>query len=452
VEQRGPAVCNVSDHKEGKDELINASVDLQDLRRRIYVKAKAETSWRFWGLYVHVCKMETLRVAYALAKKNDGAPGIDGVTFDDIEKQGVEAFLEQIRDELTGRNYVPRPARRQEIPKDGGKVRVLSIPAIRDRVVQGALKLILEPIFEADFQPGSFGYRPNRSAQDAVIRVAQAIVQEKTRVIDIDLRSYFDNVRHDRLLAKVAQRVDDADVMHLLKIMLKANGKRGVPQGGVISPLLSNIYLTEVDRMLERAKEATRYGKYTYIEYARFADDLVILIDAHPRHDWLLGAVEKRLREELAKLQVETNDEKSRIVDLSRGESFGFLGFDFRRIRSRRGVWRAHYTPKLKKRTALLRKLKAVFRRYQSQPVDRVVQLINPILSGWVNYFAVGDSGECFEFIKDWVEKKVRRHMMRARKRKGFGWKRWSRGWLYEGLPLFNGYKVRRSARKAVPA
>jgi len=452
VEQRSPAVCNVSDHKEGKDELINASGDLQDLRRRIYVKAKAETSWRFWGLYVHVCKMETLRVAYALAKKNDGAPGIDGVTFDDIEKQGVEAFLEQIRDELTGRNYVPRPARRQEIPKDGGKVRVLSIPAIRDRVVQGALKLILEPIFEADFQPGSFGYRLNRSAQDAVIRVAQAIVQEKTRVIDIDLRSYFDNVRHDRLLAKVAQRVNDADVMHLLKIMLKANGKRGVPQGGVISPLLSNIYLTEVDRMLELAKEATRNGKYTYIEYARFADDLVILIDAHPRHDWLLGAVEKRLREELAKLQVEINDEKSRIVDLSRGESFGFLGFDFRRIRSRRGVWRAHYTPKLKKRTALLRKLKAVFRRYQSQPVDRVVQLINPILSGWVNYFAVGDSGECFEFIKDWVEKKVRRHMMRARKRKGFGWKRWSRGWLYEGLRLFNGYKVRRPARKAVPA
>jgi len=452
VEQRSPAVCNVSDHKEGKDELINASGDLQDLRRRIYVKAKAETSWRFWGLYVHVCKMETLRVAYALAKKNDGAPGIDGVTFDDIEKQGVEAFLEQIRDELTGRNYVPRPARRQEIPKDGGKVRVLSIPAIRDRVVQGALKLILEPIFEADFQPGSFGYRLNRSAQDAVIRVAQAIVQEKTRVIDIDLRSYFDNVRHDRLLAKVAQRVNDADVMHLLKIMLKANGKRGVPQGGVISPLLSNIYLTEVDRMLELAKEATRNGKYTYIEYARFADDLVILIDAHPRHDWLLGAVEKRLREELAKLQVEINDEKSRIVDLSRGESFGFLGFDFRRIRSRRGVWRAHYTPKLKKRTALLRKLKAVFRRYQSQPVDRVVQLINPILSGWVNYFAVGDSSECFEFIKDWVEKKVRRHMMRARKRKGFGWKRWSRGWLYEGLRLFNGYKVRRSARKAVPA
>ena len=143
-----------------------------------------------------------------------------------------------------------------------------------------------------------------RTAHEAVDRVARAIVQHKTRVIDIDLSSYFDNVRHDRLLAKVAERVDDGDVMRLLKVMLKANGKQGVPQGGGISPLLSNLYLTEVDRMLERAKEATRYGKYTGVEYARFADDLVILIDAHPRHDWLMAAVEKRLREELAELQV----------------------------------------------------------------------------------------------------------------------------------------------------
>jgi RNA-directed DNA polymerase len=264
--------------------------------------------------------------------------------------------------------------------------------------------------------------------------------------------SSFDNVRHDRLLAKVAQRVDDVDVMHLLKVMLKANGKQGVPQGGVVSPLLSNIYLTEVDKMLERAKEVTRYGKYTYVEYARFADDLVILIDAHPRHDWLMAAVEKRLRQELAKLQVEVNEEKSRIVDLCRGESFGFLGFDFRRMRSLRGVWRAHYTPKLKKRTALLRKLKAVFRRHQSQPADRIVKLINPVLRGWVNYFAVGHASKCFGLVKDWVEKKIRRHMMRARNRQGFGWTRWSRSWLYETLKLFNGYRVVRPASKVAPA
>ena len=198
---------------------------------------------------------------------------------------------------------------------------------------------------------------------------------------------------------KLAQRVDDADVMHLLKIMLKAGGKQGVPQGGVISPLLSNIYLTEVDRMLERAKEATRYGKYTAVEYARFADDMVILIDAHQRHDWLMAAVEKRLREELAELQVEINEEKSRIVDLRRGESFGFLGFDFRRVRSLRAYGAP--TSKLKKRTALLRKLEDVFRRHQSQPVDRVVKLINPVLRGWVNYFAVGHASECFGFVNE---------------------------------------------------
>ena len=452
MERRGPAICNASDIGEGKDEMTKASIDLQDLRRRIYVKAKAEPSWRFWGLYVHVCKTETLRAAYEMAKQNGGAPGVDGVTFEAIEAQGVEALLEQLRDELTGRTYRPLPARKHEIPKDGGKVRVLSIPAIRDRVVQGALKLILEPVFEADFQPGSFGYRPKRTAHDAIKRVAEAIVHQKTRVLDFDLRAYFDNVRHDRLLEKVAQRVNDADILHLLKIVLKASGKKGVPQGGVISPLLSNVYLNEVDRMLERAREVTRYGKFTSIEYARFADDLVILIDAHKRHDWLIAAVEKRLREEFAKLRVEINDEKSRIVDLGRGESFGFLGFDFRYLRSLRGAMRPHYTPKLKKRTALLRELKQVFRRYRSQPVERVISLINPVLRGWVNYFALGHSSECFSYIKDWVEKKVRRHLAQARKRGGFGWEQWSRPWLYDTLRLFNSYRVRRDGLKVAPA
>ncbi|MGY2843584.1 RNA-directed DNA polymerase [Bradyrhizobium sp. USDA 4509] len=423
--------------------MTKASIDLQDLRRRLYVKAKAEPSWRFWGLYVHVCKVETLRAAYEMAKENDGAPGIDGVTFEAIEALGVDALLEQLRDELTGHTYRPLPARKQEIPKDGNKVRILSIPAVRDRVVQGALKLILEPVFEADFQPGSFGYQPKRTAHDAIKRVTDAIAQRKTRVLDFDLRAYFDNVRHDRLLAKVAQRINDADVMHLLKVMLKAAGKKGVPQGGVLSPLLSNLYLNEVDKMLERAREVTRSGKYINVEYARFADDLVVLIDAHKRHDWLIGAVTKRLREEFDKLQVEINDEKSRIVDLGRGKSFGFLGFDFRYIRSLRGAMRPHYTPKLKKRTALLRDLKEVFRRHRSQPIGRVINLINPKLRGWVNYFSAGHSGRCFSYIRDWVEKKVRRHLARARQRKGFGWEQWSKSWLYDTLKLFNDYRVK---------
>jgi RNA-directed DNA polymerase len=239
----------------GRDEIIKASISLQDLRRKIYLKAKSDKTWRFWGLHVHVCKMETLQRAYQDAEVNNGAPGIDCVTFADIEKADVSVFLEQIQNELISGTYRPMRNRVKEIPKDNDKVRVLGIPAIRDRVVQGALKLILEPIFEADFQEGSYGYCPKRTARAAIDRVAEAVVQNKTRVIDLDLRAYFDNVRHDILLNKVAERINDDKVMRLLKLILKAGGKRGVPQGGAISPLLSNIYLNEVAKMLERAKE-----------------------------------------------------------------------------------------------------------------------------------------------------------------------------------------------------
>jgi len=432
--------------------MIKPLVSLQDLRRRIYAKAKAEVSWRFWGLFVHVCKRETLREAYALAKKNDGAPGIDGVTFAAIEESGVDAFLEQIRDELVSRKYVPMPNRKKEIPKDGGKkVRVLSIPSIRDRVVQGALVLILEPIFEADFQPGSFGYRPGRTAHEAVDRVEEAIKEGKTRVIDLDLRAYFDNVKHHILLAKLASRVADDDVMHLLKLILKATGAKGVPQGGVASPLLSNIYLNEVDRMLEKARKVTREGKRTRVQYARFADDLAVLVDGHPRHDRLLRQVSERIREELAKLEVEVNEEKSRTVDLVKGESFGYLGFDIRRVRNRSGRWWVPWTtPKLKKRTDLLARLKVVFRSLRSQPVQRVITLINPILRGWVNYFAHGNASDCFSYVRDWVEKKVRRHLARNSKRSGFGWKRWSKRWLYRNQGLFSAYRLH-PRQKALP-
>jgi len=434
--------------------MTKAPISLQDLRRSLYVKAKAEPPWRFWGLYVHVCKMETLREAYQMARSNDGAPGIDGVTFEAIEESGAESFLGQVREELVTNTYRPMRARKKEIPKDGGKkVRVLSIPAIRDRVVQGALKLILEPIFEADFQPGSYGYRPKRTAHEAVARVAQGIVEEKTRIIDLDLTAYFDNVQHSLLLEKVARRVRDDAVMHLLKMMLKATGTKGVPQGGVISPLLSNLYLTEVDRMLEKAIATTHNGKYTYVQYARFADDMVILIDAARRNDWLVKAVDRRLREEFAKLGVAINEDKSRMVDLKQGESFTFLGFEYRRILSLRGKWRPYYAPKLKKRTALFAKLREIFRQHVSWPVGNVIAKINPILRGWVNYFRIGHSMYCFSMVKRWVEKKVRQHLMRARGRKGFGWKRWSSEWLYDQLGLFNDYQLRRwSGVKVAPA
>ncbi len=451
VERSGLTVVNDSDKKESNRRMTKAPIGLQDLRKRIYIKAKAEPQWRFWGLYVHVCKLETLQEAYAMARKNNGAPGIDGVTFAAIEQSGVEEFLLQIRDELVEFRYLPLAVRKKEIPKDGGsKIRVLSIPAIRDRVVQGALKLILEPIFEADFQPGSYGYRPQRTAQQAVLRVDDSIMKGKKRIIDLDLKAYFDSVRHSVLLSKVARRVQDADVLRLLKLILKSTGKQGVPQGGVISPVLSNLYLNEVDRMLEKAIETTRTGPYTHVQYARYADDMVILIDSHPSKEWLLAAVEKRLRQELAKLGVEINEEKSRVVDLKKSESFAFLGFEYRYLPGRNGKLRLQVIPKQRKRVALFAKLKEVFRQNVSQPVQGVIAEINPILRGWVNYFRIGNSSRCFSMVKRWVERKIRRHMMSARQRLGLGWKRWSTQWIHGTLGVFNDYRLRRPLLRKV--
>jgi len=251
------------------------------------------------------------------------------------------------------------------------------------------------------------------------------------------LQSYFDNVQHHQLLAMVAKRVSDPAILHLLALILQATGRKGLPQGGPLSPLLSNIYLTPVDRMLERAQETTRQGPYGYVTYVRWADDLVILVDQYRRHDWLLRAVYRRAREELTKLGIPVNEEKSRVVDLERGEAFTFLGFDFRRVRSLRGAWRPQYTPTRHKCAELRHKLREVFRRRQSHPAKSVIREINLILAGWVTYFRIGHASRDFTSIRDWVEKKVRRHLERARKRPGFGWKRWSRQWLYQGLGLY---------------
>jgi hypothetical protein len=215
AERRGPAVCSGSNKKGGKGEMTKTPISLQDLRRSLYVKAKAEPLWRFWGLYVHVCKMETLCSAYEMAKANDGAPGIDGLTFEAIEESGAESFLRQIREELVTNTYRPMLARRKGIPKDGGtKVRVLSIPSICDRVVQGTLKLILEPIFEADFQAGSYGYRPKRTAHEAVARVAQAIVEERTRISmhNPGVTKYPNNSKLARLCLRINGNTNDDPV------------------------------------------------------------------------------------------------------------------------------------------------------------------------------------------------------------------------------------------------
>ena len=213
--------------------MIKAPIHLQDLRRRIYRKAKSDKTHRFWGIFVHIAKMETLREAYRIAKRNGGAPGIDGLTFDDIEKSGLDEFLLSIRNDLLSGSYQPLKNRKVEIPKDKGKVRMLQIPSIRDRVVQGSLKLILEAIFEADFCPNSYGFQPKRSPHRALAEVRRSVLRQMTRVIDVDLTNYFDSIRHSILLDKIAKRVKDPEVMRLVKQIIKTAGKIGVPQGSL---------------------------------------------------------------------------------------------------------------------------------------------------------------------------------------------------------------------------
>lgn len=253
-------------------------------------------------------------------------------------------------------------------------------------------------------------------------------------------------------MEKIAKRVNDKEIMHLIKLTLKIGGKRGIAQGSPISPLLSNIYLNEVDKVLEKAKEVTKEGKYQHIEYARWADDFVIVTSGYQKWEQLGKTVYKRVEEELAKLEVDVNKEKTKIVNIKEGKAFNFLGFDFREKITKQGKWTLCVTPQMKARTNLFHKLKEVFRCHKSQPIGRVIHIINPILRGWTNYFRVGNSSRSFSYVKLWVEKKIRRNLMRARKAKGFGWKRWSSEWIYKTLGLYSDYRIRYYKPKASPA
>jgi RNA-directed DNA polymerase len=432
--------------------MIKASIRLQELRRKIYIKAKADKQWRFWGLYGHIAKPEVLQEAYRLAKANKGAPGIDGKSFEDVEQEGLEGFLEGIRQELQEQTYRPRPNRRVEIPKGNGKTRLLGIPTVKDRVVQGALKLILEPIFEADFKGCSYGYRPRRSAHQALDRVTVGILRGLTRVVDVDLSGYFDNIRHHLLLEKVGRRVQDDEVMHLLKLILKANGEKGVPQGGIISPLLSNLYLEDVDEMMERARAVTRRKGYENMDFVRSADDMVILVHGHGNEGWLLRAVQRRLKEELDKLQVQMNEEKTTVVNLKEGGCFSFLGFDFRLNRNRKGQTYVSKTPRKKKRKEIGEKVKAVLKANWNQPLGEVIQAVNIVVRGWVNYFRIGNSTQTFNVVRYEIERKVRKFVMKRQKRRGFGWKRWSREEIYQKWGLYRDYRIQYLYPKAAPA
>lgn len=425
--------------------MTKAPIGLQDLRRRIYRKAKSDKAHRFWGIFVHITKKEMLEEAYRVSRRNKGVPGIDGQTFGEIEEKGLDTFIESIRHDLITGNYQPRKNRKVDIPKGGGKVRTLQIPCIRDRVVQGALKLILEPIFEADFCPNSYGYRPKRSPHRALAEVRRSILRRMSTVVDVDLSRYFDTIQHTKLLNLIARRVQDTQVLRLVKQILKAAGKQGAPQGGPFSPLAANIYLNEVDWIFDAIRCKTAQGPYESVNYHRFSDDIVIAVSGHSsKRGWAERAL-KRLKEELVPFGVSVNEEKTKIIDTLKGESFGFLGFDFRRVHNRKETdYFILMTPKKKARIAVKAKIREIIKRGGSTSSKEIVSQINTVLTGWVNYFRVGNSSKAFSEIRDYAEMKVRTLLTRRKRRKkrSVGWRRWSNEYLYGVLGLYWDWKI----------
>ncbi len=412
-------------------------ISLQDLREKIGSRAKSSPKHRFWGMYVHIVKLETLESSYLDAKRNRGAPGVDEVTFEQIEDLGREKFLGELAIALQSGDYVPQANRRKEIPKEGGKVRVISIPTIRDRVVQGALRSILEPLFEVDFSDSSYGARPGRSAHQALKKVKQGLQRRKHRVLDVDLSRYFDDIRHDRVLAKVARRIQDAQVLALVKQFLKAGGKRGIPQGSPLSPLLANLMLNDLDHALDRGED--------FIFYVRYLDDMIVLAPDSARGRRYADRALVRIREEAGAMGVSINEEKTKVVSLGDpGTSFTFLGFVFRWKRSpRTGRWYSYMAPKSKKVIDILRRVRDQLRKIRHLRMRAAVRLVNAIVRGWVNYFRVGNSADALQTVKYYVELKVRRFAARKGKRSGFGWKRWSNDVVYGEWGLFDDYLVR---------
>lgn len=395
-------------------------------RRKLGEKARKEPKFRFYSLYGLVAHPDTLRWAWVLARRNHGAPGVDGVDFGDIEGAGggVERFLEALREELDGKRYRAQAVRRAYIGKENGKMRPLGIPTIRDRVVQTAVKLILEPIFEADFHDCSYGYRPGRSAGDAVDAVARYAKAGKTEVYDADLSGYFDTIPHDKLISAVRMRVVDGGVLGLIRQWLRATvveedgtrrdpGGKGTPQGGVVSPLLSNIYLHWFE--VFAAKEARRTG--LEIEIVRYADDFVIMARQLP--DTFARFVEETLEKRMG---LKVNREKTGRFNLREaGRMLCFLGYALRYDRDLKGrAWKylnVFPSPKSLKRER--RKLREMTDRRQcATPVKDLVARVNRQVKGWARYYAHGYPAKAYRQINSYARVRMTIHLKRRSQRK----------------------------------
>jgi len=399
------------------------------LQRTLYRVAKQQPRRRFTLLYDKVCRQDILRDAWQQVKFNKGAAGVDKIDIEAIRDYGEERFLAELEQELRSRCYRTALVRRVHIPKPGqpGKTRPLGIPTVKDRVVQMAVKIVIEPLFEADFLPCSFGFRPKRAPRMALSAIVQSVNEGCSQVVDVDLKSYFDTIDHQLLMRLVERRIGDVQILRLIRAWLKAgvmeegrvtHPDRGSPQGGVISPLLSNIFLHEVDRRWCRS-DGVATGS---VRLVRYADDMVLLAqtEQQARTAW------DQLQREFAELHLVVNQEKSRLTTLAEG--FAFLGFEFRKAPGRMLLmW-----PRSKACCNIRQRMREVVRSLPSNgPVDAVIRKLNPVLNGWCTYFRVGNSNRTFHKI-DWA---VRSEMQLWLRRKHRCTWRTARGrWNYHVL------------------
>jgi RNA-directed DNA polymerase len=414
---------------------------IRSLQRKLYCKAKAEPAFRFYMLYDKICREDILRHAFAQARANAGVPGVDGVTFEQIEASGVEVWLAGLRAELVAKTYRPDPVRRVTIPKPGGGERPLGIPTIRDRVVQTAAKMVLEPIFEADFEDSAYGYRPRRSAVDAVKETHRLLCRGYTDVVDADLSKYFDTIPHADLLRSVARRIVDRHVLRLLKLWLRApveeregdgtrrmsggkSSRRGTPQGGVVSPLLAIVYM---NRFLKHWRLMGR-GEALQAHVVSYADDFVILSR---------GCAQEALawtKAVMTRLGLTLNEAKTAVRN-ARVESFDFLGYTLGpRCFPQGGRWYLGASPSKKSLRRIKTKISELLRPGNKGTWQDVQTRLNRLLGGWSAYFSYGTLASAYEAVDRHVYDRVTSFLRKRQNLQGRGTNRFPRAYVYEEL------------------